>query len=261
MQREQKWHNWPILVLGLLIVAGLVCTADFVLSRHKAVQTYLLDMGGAITAIVLSIATYDEWERRKQRQRYLPPEKMGVARIQEEISQLLYQYAFVLSLRFDPASRAMRTVRKVSRRQQYIKPEAELRAKAAKHLSQSEKLIKSDLFNLAAEALKKIDLGKQTNSEVNQLILQTERSIRQIDLAISTYGYSFTPEIHKWALDVREAISHAITGKLAILDIRLAAASRRSDKPLDKLARDSFGETVEELIDAGRQAKNAKVEE
>jgi hypothetical protein len=261
MQRKEKWHNWPVLLMGLILVAAIVLAATFLLSKYKAVQTYLLDLGGAITAVIISIATYDEWERRKERKRYLPPEKMGVARIQEEINQLLYQYAFVLNLRFDPSSRAMRTVSKVSHDQASTKPAAELRAKTAKHLSQTDKQIQSNLFNLSSEALKKINLPKQTNSDINQLITQTERAIRQIDLAIATYGYSFTPEIHKWALDVREAISRAVTGKLTILDIRLAAASKRGDKPLDKLARDGFSETVQELIEAGRKAKNVKVEE
>jgi hypothetical protein len=261
MQRQHKWSNWPVLLMGIFLVTGLICLADFVLSSHKAVQTYILDLAGAISAVIISIATYDEWERRRERERYLPPEKMGVARIQEEIYQLLYQYAFVLNLRFNPSSKAMRTVQRVAHQKEFDKPEAELKAKAAKHISQADKSVSNNLFQLSAQALRKPSLAEQTFADANQLLLQTERALQQLDLAISTYGYSFTPEVHKWALDVREMTSQAITGKIPVLSIRLAASSKIAGNKLDKLASSGLQEIVDELIKAGRKAKRVKLEE
>jgi frataxin-like iron-binding protein CyaY len=261
MQREHKLENWPVLLMAILLVIVIVSLADFALSGHKPVQTYAMDVAGAITAVVISIVTYDEWERRRERRRYLPPEKMGVARIQEETNQLLYQYAFMLNLRFHPQSKALRSVNKAASQGHFEKPKSELRAKSAKYIAQSQKSINHNLLSLSRHALKKAEINKQTVSDANQLILQTERAIQQIDLAVATYGYSFTPEIHKWALEVRETISQALTDKIAVFNIRLAAITNNRDKPLDKQARAGFLEVVNELLAAGLKAKNIKVEQ
>jgi len=260
MQRKQKWENWPVLASGVLLVAGLFIVADTILDKHRTPHDFVVHLAGALAAIIISIATYDEWERRHERKRYLPPEKMGVRRVQEELFQLLYQYAFVLNLRFNPQSRALHTVDKATSSQRFTRSKDELKAKAAKHISQTDKQLKGDLFNVSKEALRKPKLDKQSYNDVSQLLIQTEHAIRQIDLAIATYGYSFTPEIHKWALDVREGVSQAITGKLSILSIRLAAISKNSDKLLDESTSSGFKDTVNELIAAGQKAKNVKVE-
>jgi len=256
-----KWKNWPVLLAGILLVLGIYTLASK-LSENHSLNTYLLDVCGAMTTVILSIATYDEWERRKQRQRYLPPERMGARRVQEEVYQLIYQYAFVLTLRFDKNSAAMRTIQKATiSKAEFSKPEIELKAKSAKHISQQDKSIKRDLLNLSTQALKKPQIKKQTYNDANQLILQTERCIRQVDLAIATYGYSFTPEVHKWALDVREGLSQAITGSIPVLSIRLAAASSEANKKLKPSLEDGVKGIVDELIAVGRKTKKAPLEE
>jgi hypothetical protein len=262
MQREQKWKNWPVLLGGLvLIVLFLLLSHKF--RSNKTITNYLADIAGALTAVIISIATYDEWERRQQRKRYLPPEKMGVKRVQEEISQLLYQYAFVLSLRFDPNSKAMRTVRAATgAKSESDKPSAkELKAQTAKHISQSFSNGDTNLYSLSRQALAKPRFKKQTYSEANQLIAQTERTIQQLDLSIETYGYSFTPEIHKWALDLREAVSRAITGKIAVLSIRLEAASKNADKKINDLAAEGLSEIVDQLLAAAKTSRRVKLED
>jgi hypothetical protein len=100
---------------------------------------------------------------------------------------------------------------------------------------------------------------KQTYGEVNQLIVQIERAIQQLDLSIETYGYSFTPEVHKWALDVREAISQAITGKAGVLNIRLAALAKAGSR-LDNQAIKGLEEIVDELLAAAKRARKVKLE-
>lgn len=261
MQREQKWKNWPVLLGGLILIV-LVLLLSHKFQSNKIITNYLADIAGALTAVIISIATYDEWERRQQRQRYLPPEKMGVKRVQEEISQLLYQYAFVLSLRFDPNSKAMRTVRAATGvKKGHSKPPSELKAQAAKHISQSFSNGDNNLYSLSRQALAKPQFKKQTYGEINQLIVQTERAIQQLDLSIETYGYSFTPEVHKWALDLREAISQAITGKIAVLSIRLEAASKNAEHKIDSLAAEGLSEIVDQLIATAKNSRHVKLED
>jgi hypothetical protein len=260
MQRDNKWKNWPVLVGGVVVAGGLILAASTVFKNNQTLTTYLLDLAGALTAVIISIATYDEWERRQERKRYLPPERKGVARIQEEIFQLMYQYAFVLNLRFNPKSQAMKIVEKTTKKGKLTKPGVKLKSEAGKQISQSIDHSNGDLFLLSREALKKPAFGKQSYFEANELIVQTENTIRHIDLAIATYGYSFTPEVHKWALDVREAITNAITQKIEVLGIRLAAASKNAQKPLDKNAAAGFEQTVRKIIDVGKMAQNVKVE-
>jgi hypothetical protein len=86
--------------------------------------------------------------------------------------------------------------------------------------------------------------------------LQTERTIDQLDLAIETYGYSFTPEVHKGTLDVREMVSQAITGKIQVLTIRLAAVSNLSGKTLNDETANGLNKVIDELIAAATKANN-----
>jgi hypothetical protein len=236
MQREKKWDNWPILVTALaLVVLALFVARIFQRSHSEIISFYLEDLAGAITAVVLSIATYDEWERRRERKRYYPPEKMGVTRIKQEVLQLLYQYAFVLSLRWEPESHAMKVIkRSAGDKKGFSKPEVELHAKAAKYIFQEDTEVKSDVLKNVRTALEKPKFSKQKYSDINELILQTERAIGQIDMAIAIYGYSFTPEVHKWALQVREKLSQSLTNKIFILTMRLAASSKQADGKLKR---------------------------
>lgn len=258
MQREMRWTNWPILLVGVVLVIGLILGA-FKIENNHVMSNYLEDVAGALTLVVLSIATYDEWERRRERKRYVPPERMGVQRIKEEVSQLLYQYAFVLSLRWDPQSEAMKTVERATSNKEFSEPETELHAKSAKHIYQENPKVKRNLFRIAGAALDKPVVAKQTYRDVNELILQTERSIDQLDMAIAIYGYSFTPEVHKWALDIRENLSQTISGKLAILSIRLAAVSKDIDVPVR--ANDVVGimKLIQEITAVARHANDLEV--
>jgi hypothetical protein len=113
MQRQMTWKNWPFLLAGILIVAGLLVLSSVFKNSH-VISNYLADLGGAISAIILSIATYDEYERRRQRKRYLPPERMGARRIQDEVYQLMFQYAFVVNLRYNPKSPSRQAVDKTA---------------------------------------------------------------------------------------------------------------------------------------------------
>jgi hypothetical protein len=116
------------------------------------------------------------------------------------------------------------------------------------------------LFDNSREALNKPALNKLSYGEANELIVQTERTIQQLDTAISTYGYSMTPEVHKWALDVREKLSQAITGKETILSIRLGAASKQPGSKLSKDDQRGLEKILDELVKVGFEAKNVKVE-
>jgi hypothetical protein len=89
MQSESKIANWPILLLGIILVATLLAGANIVVDNH-VLSNYMEDIAGAITVIILSVMTYDEWERQRERGRYQPSEQMGVRRVKDEIFQLLY---------------------------------------------------------------------------------------------------------------------------------------------------------------------------
>jgi hypothetical protein len=260
MQREMKWKNWPVLAIGVGLIAVFLVCAKLLEHQHLA-ATYFADLAGATTTVVMSIAIFDEWERRRERKRYMPPEKMGIKRIREEINQLLYQYAFVLNLRYDKDSNAMKTARKASPGKAYTKSNIKLHAKAAKHISQDDPAIKEHLFELAQDALQEPKIDQLVYKEVNELILQTERAIRQIDLAVATYGYSFTPEVHHWALGVREQLSQSITGELPVLSIRLAAASKNADDKLNNHDRKGIEELIDRLIKVGKKAKDITVKD
>jgi hypothetical protein len=259
MQRQMTWKNWPFLLAGILIVAGLLVLSSVFKNSH-VISNYLADLGGAISAIILSIATYDEYERRRQRKRYLPPERMGARRIRDEVYQLMFQYAFVVNLRYNPKSPSRQAVDKTAAGKRFTKPGTELHAKAAKHISLEDPKVKSNLFDNSREALNKPALKKLSYGEANELIVQTERTIQQLDTAISAYGYSMTPEVHKWALDVREKLSQAITGKETILSIRLGAASKRPGSKLSKDDQRGLEKILDELVKVGFEAKNVKVE-
>jgi hypothetical protein len=250
-----KWKNWPILGIGAVLVACLLLLAHRF--EHIPVLTYYLeDVAGGITVVVLSVATYDEWERRRERKRYAKPESMGVKRIQQEVFQLLYQYAFVLSMRWDPDSKEMQIVEDAMGDGEFDKSHTELHAKAAKHISQETDTKSRDLFRIATSALEAPKLTKQSYADMNDLILQTERTIQQLDMAIATYGYSFTPETHQWGLKLREQLSQAITGKIPILGIRLKAASSHGDECIKQSDADGLTQLIPALLSVGKNAQN-----
>jgi SHS2 domain-containing protein len=257
MQRQMKWENWPVLALGIGLVVLLVFIAHL-FKADKVFSNYFADLAGAISAVIISIATYDEWERRQERKRYYPPEKMGVKRLKDEVFQLMYQYAFVLNLRWNAQSQAMKKIKATVAGSEFTKTKTDVQAKAAKHISQEDEKLKSNLFKLSKEVLKKPQINKQAYEDIYQLILQTERSIGQIDLALSTYGYSFTPEVHKWALDVREALSQTITGEIPILSIRLAATSKKSGNKLSHSDIIGVKEMLDKLVEVGKLAEKMK---
>jgi hypothetical protein len=256
MQREMKWKNWPVLCIG----AGLVVTLLLLAHRFEDIHVltyYLEDVAGGITTVILSVATYDEWERRRERRRYKKPENMGVRRIREEVNQLLYQYAFVLNLRENPNSKEMQIVEEVIGDGEFAASHTELHAKAAKHFSQEDPALKNKLFETASEALKSPELRKQSYRDINDLILQTERSVEQIDRAIAVYGYSFTPEVHQWALRLREQLSQTITGQIPILSIRLMAASNKGEGTLGKTEIEGVKKMLSKLLLVGEKASQS----
>jgi hypothetical protein len=254
MQHTNPWRNGPILLIGLFLSVVLLWSAHM-LHAHHVLTSYLVDVAGGMTTIVLSIATYDEWERRRERRRYVPPERMGIKRIKEEILQLLYQYAFVLNLRWDHQSEALQIVQRTTADKEFSQPETELHARAAKHIFQEDPKNKAKLFRVSREALKTPELAKQSYRDINELILQTERAIGQVDMAISTYGYSFTPETHTWALDIRERLSQAITGEIPILSIRLAAVSKNADDSLKKTDREGVESLISRLLAVAKKSQ------
>jgi hypothetical protein len=262
MQRENKWQNWPVLLGGVVLVVLILILAQMIKS-HQTISNYLADVAGALTVVVISIATYDEWERRRERERYREPEQMGVRRIQDEVFQLLYQFAFFLNLRFNPSSYAMETVKKSSHRRdeskELLESDPQLKAKAAKQIAVSEEKINKNLQKLALQALKKPEYKEQTYSEASELISQIQGSISQIDIAIATYGYSFTPEVHKWALEIRESLSQTITNESPIISIRLASRSKHSQDKLDDREVMSLTHIVEELINCGQLTEKVSV--
>ncbi len=94
-----------MLLVGACLVVILLVVAEK--SQNMYIfDNFIIDIAADISVIILSIATYDEWERRQERKRYKPPEGLGVDRIKNEIAQLLYQYAFMLNERFSSQSSA-----------------------------------------------------------------------------------------------------------------------------------------------------------
>jgi hypothetical protein len=166
MQREQKWKNWPVLVSGFILILLILWHAHK-FESNKTIGNYLADISGALTAVIISIATYDEWERRQQRKRYLPPEKMGVERIQEEVSQLLYLYAFVLNLRYDSNSKATRTAKAATSAKGQVKNTSPpLTTDTAKHISQSFPNGNNSLFSISCQALAKPQLKNRPTARL-----------------------------------------------------------------------------------------------
>jgi hypothetical protein len=115
--------------------------------------------------------------------------------------------------------------------------------------------IKNNLYDVSRKALLSPNLDKQTYRDINELILQTERAIGQVDMAIATYGYSFTPEIHTWALDAREHLSQTITGQIPILSIRLAAVSKSAGDKLCESDMEGVKTLISRLLKVGKQAQ------
>jgi hypothetical protein len=197
MQHEEKWKNWPVLLLGVVVVVAALVSA-YLFRKHTVLSNYLADLGGAISAIIISIATYDEWERRQERKRYVPPEKQGLNRIKAEIGILLYQYAFILGPRLSNRLSAMENLKKGSIRT------TDDKLKMAKQSAKSEINDSKNIFKISREALKDPQLNKLGQKDAAQLLRQIEKTVRQIDLSVATYGYSFTPEIHQKVLKLRE---------------------------------------------------------
>lgn len=240
-----------MVIIGSVFVVVLLIAAHLIEANYHLLSFYLEDVAGAVTTILISVLTYDEWERRRERKRYRPSEKMGITRIRDEMFQLLYQYAFVLNLRWDKNSDAVRTVEEVTADKDFAKHAPELHAKTAKHISQEDPRLKNNLFTVSRKALASPELSKQTYRDINELISQTESAIREIDLTIATYGYSFTPEVHKWALDVRESLSQSITGQMPLLAIRLCAVSKVVDNKIKKSDRAGVEELIKKLVKVG----------
>jgi hypothetical protein len=157
----------------------------------------------------------------------------------------------VLTLRWDPNSEAMKTIEKATVDIEFSHAATEFHARTAKHISQENPKIKDNLLEISKQALAKPRLDKQTYSDVNQLLIQTEQAIAQVDMAIAIYGNSFTPETHKWALDVREALSQCITGRISILSIRLCAASKDTQEILRATDRVGIAKLTGDLIRVG----------
>jgi hypothetical protein len=251
MQRQAKWKHWPVLAAGVILIAALLFLSHK-LQKSNVNYTYTADIGGALTAVMITIATYDEWERRQERKRYTPAEKMAVKRIQDEIYELLYDFAFFLNLRFQPRSRSAVAAKKTRRA-----PD-KLDARVAEQIAESEPAIRENLLATSSKALSSPSYDKQTSGEARQLIEQVEDTVEQIDLTISTYGYSFTPELHKWALDLREKLSQTVVGKPPVLDLRFTPGNKEAKK-LTKAESKALSEIVKEVLLCAKKAKNVKI--
>lgn len=258
MQYEHKTKPWIVLTIGMAAVIALLIIARFMMG-YDEVSNYLEDIAGAITVIVLSVVTYEEWEGHRERKRYKASELMGINRVKDEVFRLLYQYAFVLNFRWDTKSEAMRVIDKMTGSNKFSRVATELHTKTAKHIYQEDASIRSTLFYKAREALDNPSLSKQTYRDADELITQTEKAIEQIDLVIAIYAHALTPETHKWALGVREALSQSITGKLSLLSIRLGAASSNGNKSLRDHDRAGLAHLITELIDVGVSADQLSV--
>jgi predicted unusual protein kinase regulating ubiquinone biosynthesis (AarF/ABC1/UbiB family) len=249
MHHEPKWKNWPVLLLGIILVILLLVLAN-ILRRYRITSTYITDIAGAISAVVISIATYDEWERRQERKRYRPPEQQGLKRIKNEIAQLIFQYEFMLNGRFNTDERTMELVdgakNSAGRSNRQIK--------AAKQLAESKLETEDQPLSLSIELLKQPKIDKLSYLEAEQLLAQIEITVRRIDSSIATYGYSFTPEIHKASLALREKLEQTATGKRALLSIGLTAASSKASSKLSLAEQDSLLEITNELIRIAKQA-------
>jgi hypothetical protein len=78
--------------------------------------------------------------------------------------------------------------------------------------------------------------------------------VGQIDMAIAVYGYSFTPETHRWTLEVREVLSQCVTGRITILYIHLSSISRAIDEKLRPADHEGISRLIKELIAVGKIA-------
>jgi hypothetical protein len=242
-----------MVAMVVFVVASLLFFARLHLHNH-VLSNYLEDIAGAITVIVLSVATYEKWENRHELGRSRASQNMGIRRVKDEVFQLLYEYAFVLNLRWNPNSEAMRGIDSLVSGSEFSHAATELHAKTAKHISQKEVTIRSTLFATSRQALSDIQLSKQTYGEMDELITQAERSLDRIDMALAIYGYSFTPETHEWALSVRESLSRCIVGKLPILSIHLSSISGSVNSKLRSTDREGISEIVSELVEVGIRA-------
>ncbi len=248
---RKRWS----LILGMAIIVAVLVSillycAHLYVYNH-VLSNYLEDIAGAITVIVLSVATYEEWERRDELARSKTARDMGVRRIKDEVFQLLYEYAFVLNVRLDPNSETMKIIDSLTSENGFSRATTELHAKTAKHISQEDVTISSKLFAITRQALSDIQLSEQTYGDMNELIGQAESALEKIDRALAIYGNSFTPEVHEWALDVRENLSRCIVGKLPLLSIHLSAISGSVSTKLRLADQKGISELVSELIEVG----------
>jgi tellurite resistance protein len=253
MQKDVKWKKWPILLLGIVLIALLLFLAQLSENKH-VLSIYLSDFAGAISAIIVSIVTYEEWERRQERRRYRPPEELGLNRIKSEVEQLIYLYAFMLSDSFKAKSKALR----LADNTKSTKGSAEKKLKIAKNVAESDIKSSPEFSKLLNESLKHPQLNNLTYKEAFKLIQQISETVRQIDVSVATYGYSFTPEVHKKVLQSRERLDNVTTSKLSVLDIRLNADSGKSGTKISKEDAFSIQEIIKELLAIGGQVEKIK---
>ncbi len=129
----------------------------------------------------------------------------------------------------------------------------------AKHSAKSDVHFSHNLFERSRQALERSQLNKLTHNEALQLLKQTEDTIWQLDISMATYGYSFTPEIHKQILELREELAGTITGKFDILNIRLAAITKLGNKKLSKPEISTMQAIIDELMAVSKQAEKIHV--
>jgi heme/copper-type cytochrome/quinol oxidase subunit 2 len=251
MQHQVKWKNWPVLLLGVVFVLVLIFLAHKS-EKHFTATMYLTDVASAITAIIISIATYDEWERRQERKRYKPPENLGLKRVKNEVFQLLYIYAFI----FDDGFRSMAQVTKIVKNSK-VNP-LHKKLQIAKRLSESELTTSEARFKHSIKALKAVRLKSLVYKEAFEVVKQTEETVRRLDIIVATYGYSFMPEIHNQVLMLREKLNNALADNLHLIAIRFNASSPKAGTKLSKLEITTMQKLVDEIISIGELAHNLK---
>jgi hypothetical protein len=254
MERESKWQNWPVLIIGVLAI-GILLFISSKTHAHEAIHIYVTDFAAALTTVALSIGVYNEWERRQERKRYAHPQRMGIKRIQESVYDVLYQFAFMFSIRFDKNSLAGKDLKKTKSTSKHS--DLKVKTKVAAHLARSDPKIHENLFQISENALREPEISRQNYEESEELIKRVDESVKNIDIALATYGYSFTPEVHKWALNIRESLSQTLTGNLSILSIQLAASEKIKHNKISPEDAETLKQITDALLKIGESTKKA----
>src|SRR5439155_15782499 len=106
---------------------------------------------------------------------------MGIKTIQESINDLLFQFAYMLNLRFDPKSRAVQEIAEaLDDKHTDVLKNSEANARASKHIARSVPEINKKLLKLSVKALDNLKLDKQTYNDAHEMIIQTEKAIKDI---------------------------------------------------------------------------------